>query len=105
MEESKDLIPFEGKPIRKVWHNEEWYFSVVDVVEALTDTPSPRQYWNIVKKRDGQLSTICLQLKLTASDGRKKEIGSPVVSSTNFLPPPKDKNKELPLSDDTPALF
>ena len=72
MEENKSLLPFEGKPIRKIWHNEEWYFSVVDVVEVLTDTPSPRQYWNIVKKRDGQLSTICLQLKLTASDGRKR---------------------------------
>ena len=70
--EEINVISFEGKPIRKIWHNEEWYFSVVDIVEALTDSPSPRQYWNIVKKRDEQLSTICLQLKLIANDGRKR---------------------------------
>ena len=70
MENKNTLIAFEDKPIRKIWHDDEWYFSVVDVIEALTNSPSPRQYWNIVKKRDFQLSTICLQLKIKASDGK-----------------------------------
>ena len=69
--ENKDLIPFEGEPIRKVWHDGQWYFSVIDIVAVLTDSPAPRQYWNIVKKRDSQLSTICLQLKLPAADGKR----------------------------------
>ena len=37
--------------IRKVWHEGEWWFSVVDVVEVLTDSPKPRQYWSNLKRR------------------------------------------------------
>ena len=40
--ENSHLIPFEGKKIRKVWHNEQWYFSVVDVIEFLTDSHKPK---------------------------------------------------------------
>ena len=76
MVENKDLTPFEGKPIRKVWHNEEWYFSVVDVIEALTDSATPRRYWTDLKRRDEkenkQVYDFCVHLKLTASDGRKR---------------------------------
>ena len=67
---------FKGKSIRKTIFNNEWYFSVVDVVEALTDSPTPRQYWGKVKQRefiDFQLSPIWVQLKLEASDGKKYE--------------------------------
>ncbi len=64
---------FKGKKIRKIIHNKEWYFSVVDVVEALTDSPAPRQYWGVLKSRETQLLTVCLQLKLIASDGKKYE--------------------------------
>ena len=63
-----------SKKIRRIWHEEEWYFSVVDVVEALTDSPTPRQYWGKVKRRefvDLQLSPVWIQLKLEASDGKK----------------------------------
>ena len=72
MEESKDLIPFEGKPIRKVWHNDEWYFSVVDVVDVLTDSPTPRKYWNTLKAREPQLSSVCGQLKMMSTDGKQR---------------------------------
>ena len=58
MEENKDLIPFEGKPIRKVWHNDEWYFSVVDVIEVLTDSKNPSVYWSALKKREIQSFTF-----------------------------------------------
>ena len=68
---------FGQKKIRKVWDEEKelWYFSVVDVIEALTDSNKPRDYWfrmkDRVKTEEGlQLSTNCRQLKLTASDGK-----------------------------------
>ena len=69
---------FEDNKIRSVWDNEkeEWYFSVVDVVGALTDSPNPRDYWYRVKERmseeeKSQLSTFCRQLKFKAADGKK----------------------------------
>ena len=75
--ENKDLIPFEGKPIRKVWHNEEWYFSVVDVIETLTNSPSPKTYWAKLKKKlleetENQQFRIWELLKVASSDGRKR---------------------------------
>ncbi len=70
--ENNDLIPFEGKPIRKVWHDEKWYFSVIDIVEVLTNSPIPRNYWSDLKRREPQLHEICVRLKLTASDGRQR---------------------------------
>lgn len=69
---------FQRKEIRKVMYKNEWWFSVVDVVEALTDSTQPSKYWTAMKARvsgeDGfQLSTVCRQLKLVASDGKKYE--------------------------------
>jgi DNA-damage-inducible protein D len=74
--EQNALVVFQDKKIRRIWHNNEWYFSVVDVVEALTDSIDPKDYWYRLKKREQEsggieLSTICRQLKLTASDGKK----------------------------------
>ena len=71
--EQKALVVFEGKNVRRIWHNEQWYFSVVDIVEVLTDSPSPRQYWGVLKSRENQLLTFCLQLKLPSSDGKYYE--------------------------------
>ena len=69
---------FEGNQIRSLWDSEqeEWYFSVVDVVAVLTESDKPRDYWYRVKKRmsdeeKSELSTICRQLKLMSSDGKK----------------------------------
>jgi DNA-damage-inducible protein D len=70
MEKGNELTPFEGKEIRKVWHDQQWYFSVVDVIGVLTDSEKPSQYWHNMKKRDNQLSPICLKLKLKGQDGR-----------------------------------
>ena len=69
---------FKGKEIRKIVYNNEWWFSVVDIIEALTDSNKPRVYWHAMKVRvksdDGiELSTICRQLKLESSDGKKYE--------------------------------
>ena len=74
---NNEIKLFEGNQIRSIWDNEqeEWYFSVVDIVGALTDSKNPRDYWYRVKKRmteeeKSQLSTICRQLKLESSDGK-----------------------------------
>jgi DNA-damage-inducible protein D len=69
MEDNKITV-FESKNIRREWHDEEWYFSVVDVIEALTDSPIPRNYWSLLKKREPQLHTTCMQLKLKSADGK-----------------------------------
>lgn len=76
--ESTRISLFKGKQIRKILQNGEWWFSVIDVIEALTDSSQPSKYWTAMKARvqgEGgfQLSTICRQLKLEASDGKKYE--------------------------------
>jgi DNA-damage-inducible protein D len=70
--ENSNLIPFEGKEIRKVWYDEQWYFSVVDAIGFLTESVEPRNYWATLKKREPQLLTVCQQLKMKATDGRSR---------------------------------
>jgi DNA-damage-inducible protein D len=69
------IVVFGAKQIRRVWVDEEWYFSVVDIVAALSDSDNPRDYWYRMKQREQEasgieLSTLCRQLKLTSSDGK-----------------------------------
>ena len=67
---------FEARKVRTVWDSEQekWYFSIVDVVAVLTDSPNPRNYWKVLKHRlikEGNESvTNCNQLKLRSSDGK-----------------------------------
>ena len=68
---------FEEKEIRSIWDSEkeDYYFSVVDVISALTDSPNPRNYWNMLKKRmteeeKSELYTNCVQLKMKSKDGK-----------------------------------
>lgn len=63
---------FEDIPVRAVWDNEDskWWFCAVDIAEALTKSKNPRSYWNALKRRHNELSTICRQLKLAARDGK-----------------------------------
>jgi len=73
MEQNNAMVVFQDKRIRRIWHNNEWYFSVVDIVGALTESPSPRQYWGKIKNREFialELSPIWVQLKLSAEDGK-----------------------------------
>ena len=72
MAENKDLIPFEGKPIRKVWHDEQWFFSIIDVIEILTDSPQPNAYWGKMKKREFELLPTWQQFKFLAPDGKMR---------------------------------
>jgi DNA-damage-inducible protein D len=78
MKTEKSLVAFEDHKIRRVYDekSETWFFSVVDVVAALTGSANPRDYWFKMKTRvqtedEFELSTICRQLKLISSDGKR----------------------------------
>ena len=68
---------YKDHEVRAVWdeENAKWWFSVVDIVAAITDSPNPRKYWSVLKNRlkkaGNELTTKCSQLKLTAADGKK----------------------------------
>jgi hypothetical protein len=69
------LVVFGARQIRRAWVDDQWYFSVVDIVGALTDSASPAKYWNAMKRRDKKssgvdLSTICRKVPLTGADGK-----------------------------------
>ena len=81
MDNNDKIQIFEDKKIRTAWNEEteEWYFSVVDVIEVLTDQPNyqgARNYWKVLKKRlkdeGNETVTNCNQLKMTAADGKKR---------------------------------
>lgn len=63
--------------VRALWSEEEnkWFFSAVDVVMAITESPNPRKYWSVLKTRlkksGSELTTVCSQLKLMVADGKK----------------------------------
>lgn len=73
-----EIALFEQKEIRRVWQNEEWYFSVLDVVKALTDSTDPKQYIKKMRARDPELSnnwgTICTPVQMIAADGKQRKI-------------------------------
>ena len=68
---------YNDREVRAVWDEEKskWWFSAVDIVAAITDSPNPRKYWSVLKTRlkkaGDKLTTTCSQLKLTAADGKK----------------------------------
>jgi DNA-damage-inducible protein D len=75
MDPKKAMVVFQDKQIRRTWFNDEWWFSVIDIVEALTGSERPRKYWNDLKKKlteEGfELSEKIGQLKLVSTDGKK----------------------------------
>ena len=96
MEQKNALVVFQDKRIRRIWHNNEWYFSVIDVIKALTDSPTPRQYWGKVKDREFiqlELSPFWVQLKILSSDGKYYETDCANVKSMfriiQSIPSPK----------------
>lgn len=62
MEPEKALAVFEGKRLRKTWHNDEWWFVIEDIVSALTDSKDPKQYINKMRQRDEELSKGWVQI-------------------------------------------
>ena len=80
MDSEKSLIVFQDKKIRRVWHNEEWFFSVVDIAAVLTeqgDAQKARKYWNKLSQRlreeGSEVVTNCHRLKLPAEDGKLRK--------------------------------
>lgn len=74
LNQKEALVVFRGKRIRRTWFNDEWWFSVVDIIGALTESGRARKYWSDLKKRlteEGfELSEKIGQLKLVSSDGK-----------------------------------
>jgi DNA-damage-inducible protein D len=73
--ENNGLTNFEGNEIRKIWHDEEWYFSIVDVVTILSDTNNPNRYWTDLKRKiqkESQSYDFFVSMKLAGKDGRKR---------------------------------
>lgn len=73
--EKTSIVLFQQKNIRRIWHNERWYFSVIDIIEVLAGTERPRKYWNDLKKKlqkEGfnEVSEKIGQLKMQARDGK-----------------------------------
>jgi hypothetical protein len=69
------LVVFGARQIRRAWVDDQWYFSAVDIVGALTDSASPAKYWNAMKRREQKstgvdLSTFCRKVPLTGADGK-----------------------------------
>ena len=80
MNEENKLVVFHDKKIRRIWHKDEWYFSIVDIVAVLTDQDDfqkARKYWNKFSQRlreeGSEVVTICHQLKLPTPDGKLRE--------------------------------
>lgn len=76
MKQENTIQVFEDRKVRTLWNDEleKWYFSIIDVVGILTDSPNPRKYWSVLKTRlkaeGSQLATNCSQLKMQSADGK-----------------------------------
>ena len=77
MEQNNKIALFQEKAIRRIWHNEAWYFSIIDVIEALTGSPQPSRYWHELREKllqesqNAQLFANTEKLKMKSLDGVK----------------------------------
>jgi prophage antirepressor-like protein len=77
MKQDTNIKLFENRKVRSAWDTEQekWYVSIVDVIEVLTESPNPRNYWKVLKhrliKEGNELVTNCNQLKMQSADGKK----------------------------------
>ena len=106
MEEQNKLLPFVGKVIRKVWHDDQWYFSIIDVIEVLTDSPKPTAYWNKVAKnlkKESQFYPFWIKLKMKGVDGKLYKTDSAntegVLRIVMSVPSPKAEPLKLWLAN------
>lgn len=77
-EAENHIVVFSDHKIRRIFQDDLWWFSVIDVIQTLTDSTNPRDYWykmkvRVQKEEGNELSTICRQLKLKATDGKMRE--------------------------------
>lgn len=77
MNTKKSIRFYKDHLVRAVWdeENSQWWFSIVDIVGAITESPNPRKYWSVLKTRlkkaGNELTTRCSQLRLTSADGKR----------------------------------
>lgn len=89
--ENDKIKVFEDRKIRTAWdeEQEEWHFSVVDVVAVLTDSVDPKQYIKKMRSRDPELNgkwgTICTPVQMIAADGKKRKIQAATIFTNCFL--------------------
>ena len=105
MSEQDKIQLFEDQPIRTAWDEdqEEWYFSVVDVVKVLTDSNDPKQYIKKMRSRDPELhskwGTICTPVEMTAADGKRRKIQAATIEGIfriiQSIPSPKAEPMKL----------
>jgi len=76
MEGKNKLVVFQDKKIRRIWHDDEWYFSIGDIIAVLTESENPQIYWRVLKKRlkdeGNETVTKCNTLKMPAPDGKMR---------------------------------
>ena len=102
---------FEERKVRTVWDDEEekWYFSIVDTVAVLTDSPNPNNYWKVLKhrlKKEGNQSvTNCNQLKLISSDGKSYRTDVADTEQLRLLATPEQSWKQKQASPLSPPLM
>ena len=86
MDKNNKLIIFESKQIRRAWHNNEWFFSVVDIVEVLAESTDPKQYLKKLRSRDKELNlkwgTICTPVEMFGKDNKKRKVNSTNLKGT-----------------------
>ena len=94
----KTIAIFEEKEVRRIWHDEQWYFSIIDIVSILSESPNPRRYWSDLKRKlisEGysELYDKIVQLKMQSSDGKMYETDSSNLSGIfrmiQSIPSPK----------------
>ena len=78
MKKEKAMVVFAGRNIRRIWHNDEWFYSVVDVVRVLTQSSIPKRYWSDLKiklkeEEDFKVYDKIVRLKLESLDGKLRE--------------------------------
>src|SRR3989338_3999860 len=78
MDKPSALIVFQNRKIRRIWFKEEWFYSLVDIVEVLTDSTNPTDYLKKIRKRDVELGdylgTNCPQVEMLAETGKKRSV-------------------------------
>ena len=111
MADSK-IVVFQDKQIRRAWMNEQWYFSIADVVEFLTDSVDVKQYIKRMRQRDPLLNrnwgTICTPVAMIAADGRRRSVQAAapfrrIVLFFTLPPSPSSVGRTLVLPPDRPA--
>lgn len=78
MNKENKMIVFQDNKIRRIWHEEKWYFAIIDIVSVLSESSDPKQYTKKMRSRDPELNsnwgTICTPLELIADDGKRRKM-------------------------------